>query len=242
MPASRKADAAPILDPGDGIIRACVPRPFIPPPAAFSREEMAAQTSVLWRPGTTLRILFGGTSRRVGGSPADRRAVMRAAAIISQYANIHFHEVKSNPSDIRCSFDRTLGSWSYLGRQNLSIPSGEATCNMGWPGDPGRDIHELCHALGCVHEHQWGEIPWNREACYEFYGAPPNNWSRQEVDEQVLNRINSKTLTTSQWDKTSIMCYPIPAQLVTDPKFVVGWNQTLSPTDIAMLKKLYPPS
>jgi serralysin len=222
-------------------IRCCVPRPYVPTPPPFGVEEMAAQTSILWRPGTTLRILFGSSSSvRYGGSKVDRKAVMKAAATISQYANIHFVEVKANPSDIRCSFDPTSGSWSYLGKQILNLSPSQATMNMGWKDDPGRDLHELCHSLGCVHEHQWGSIPWNREACYEYFGGPPNYWTRHDVDEQVLSRIAPNTLTKGQWDKDSVMMYPIPKPLVTDEKYASGWNQKFSPGDIVMLQRLYP--
>jgi serralysin len=220
------------------VVRACVPRPrYLIHAAPPHADRMAAQTAAVWRPGTTLHVAFDSASIR-----AQRLAVMRAAAVWMEHANVRFVQV-ANPAptaELRIAFDPG-GSWSYIGRECALVPANEPTGNMGWPDDPGRDLHELGHALGLIHEHQWGSIPWNREACYAFYGAPPNSWSRQEVDEQVLDRADPATLTTSgKWDKNSIMEYPIPADLVLDPRFATGWNQTLSPIDVAMITRLYP--
>jgi serralysin len=215
------------------LIRACCELPRRPP-APTHAEEMAAQTEALWEPGTTLRIAFR------GGTSQARLAVMRAARIWMALANIQI--VRSlGPCEIRCSFDYG-GSWSYVGREILGIPEDAATMNIGWPNDPGRDLHELGHTLGLIHEHQSpaASIPWNREAVYAFYGQPPNSWSRDQVDAQVFGRYEATKIISTQWDGKSIMEYPIPEALVTDPKYAVGWNQTLSVTDMAYIAKLYP--
>lgn len=214
------------------VIRACVPRPrHAPPPHA---QEMALLNAEVWAPGTTLRIAFA------WGTRAQRRAVMVAAETWMRYANVRIVQVAAGPAELRCTFE-SGGSWSYVGRGALTILPAEPTMNMGWPDDPGRDLHELGHALGCLHEHQWGAIPWDREACYRYYGGPPNRWSRAEVDQQVLDREPADQLvTTPKWDRSSIMEYPIPRELVTDPAFVAGWNQALSPGDIAMIRRMYP--
>jgi hypothetical protein len=44
----------------------------------------------------------------------------------------------------------------------------------------------------------------------------------------------------SEFDKDSIMLYPIPAEFVTDPAFEVGWNRALSAVDIEYIARLYP--
>lgn len=194
----------------------------------------ALLTTAHWSPGTVLRIAFR------GGRQADRDSLMRAAAEWSQYANVRFAQVNHGPAEVRIAFDQDGGSWSYLGTEILAIDPNEPTMNLGWPDDYGRDLHELGHTLGLVHEHQTGMIPWNVPAVLAYYGAPPNSWSPQEVQEQVLDRIDPATLTNGGYDLHSIMEYPIPAELVTDPSFAVGWNQQLSPGDIRFVQAIYP--
>lgn len=213
--------------------RGCATRPRRPAPP-HGVEAAAALTLGLWAPGTTLRIAFS------GGRLADRAAVMKAAAIWMEHANIRIVQVASGPAELRFGFDKSLGSWSYVGKECLTIPADRPTGNMGWPDDPGRDLHELGHALGLEHEHETHYIPWNKSACYAFYGGPPNNWSEQEVDEQVLSQLDPATLTETALDKQSIMLYPCPAALLTDPSFATGWNETLSDTDKAFIARMYP--
>jgi hypothetical protein len=195
---------------------------------------MAAVRASLWEPGQTLRIAFR------GGRRADRNAVLLAASKWMRLANIKIIPVNTGAAELRCSFD-PIGSWSFVGRDCLAVDPNSPTLNMGWPDDPGRDLHELGHALGLIHEHQSpaAGIPWNRPAVYAWY-ASTQGWSRAEIDAQVFEQYNAATITNTAWDKYSIMEYPIPAELLTDPSFAVGWNQALSPTDIAFISSLYP--
>lgn len=145
--------------------------------------------------------------------------------------------------DIRVAF-KSLGHWSYLGRQAARIDGQTMNIQLS-----GRDrasewdrvaIHEFLHALGFEHEHQHPRalIPWDRNAVYRDY-ARTQGWSRQQVDYQVLNRKQAKTLEATPFDPGSIMLYPIPAAH-TRGRLVVGWNTALSPCDIELLKRLYP--
>jgi hypothetical protein len=104
----------------------------------------ALATDKKWQPGRVLTIGFR------YGSTAMRGAVMEAAAEWSKYANISFKEVAENPV-IRCSFDESLGSWSYIGTDILAIPASQATMNIGWGPDLPTCLHELGHALGLIH-------------------------------------------------------------------------------------------
>jgi hypothetical protein len=147
--------------------------------------------------------------------------------------------------DIRVSF-RCSGHWSYLGRTALRIPESQATLNVEL--DRGNDtrewdrvvLHEVLHAVGFEHEHQHpqAQIPWNREAVYEFYGRT-QGWSREQIDFQVLNRGEPKRLRTSGVDDASIMQYPVPRELTTNG-YSVGWNTRMTASDVTLLRDLYP--
>jgi hypothetical protein len=60
------------------------------------------------------------------------------------------------------------------------------------------------------------------------------------VDAQVLNKQRSgPDLVTTAFDRTSIMCYPVAAEITTDHK-AIGWNTDLSPVDKEFIARLYP--
>ena len=66
-----------------------------------------------------------------------------------------------------------------------------------------------------------------------------NNWSKAEVDTNLLQKYSQDQTQFTAWDPTSIMEYPIPKELTTGG-FEVGWNKVLSETDIAFMGALYP--
>jgi serralysin len=206
-----------------------VPKVIIPKGAG----EMAAETRELWNPGGTLRVKF------LDGAANVQNAVMRTIAEWSQYANIKFRRVTYGPAEIRVTL-RPGPSWSMVGTDCLQVPAGQATMQLGWQ-DTGTWLHEFGHSLGLIHEHQSPAegIPWNREAVYAFYAAPPNRWSRATVDSQVFAKY-AEGITNTAWDRLSIMEYPIPAALITDPRYAVGWNHDLSETDKSFIALLYP--
>jgi len=218
----------PILRPGVGIA----------PP---SRMELAALTGKLWQNGRTLRVRF------LDGPAAVRAKVETIAHIWSQSANITFEFGDLADAELRVSFNQR-GSWSYIGTDALAIPKAEPTINFGWLTTSSSDdeynrvvLHELGHALGCIHEHQnpSASIPWNKEAVYAYYAGPPNNWSRADVDNNLF-RTYSRSLTQfSDFDRESIMLYPIPKEH-TIGGYEVGWNRHLSPTDKQFIGVLYP--
>jgi hypothetical protein len=148
------------------------------------------------------------------------------------------------PSHIRVSFD-CEGHWSYLGRQ-ARFHDGEVTLNaeLGkWETREEWDrvfLHEFLHALGYEHEHQHpnSSIAWDREAVYKFY-QETQGWDREMTDFQVLNRSQATRIRTTGYDPTSIMQYPVPQELTLDD-FEVAWNTRLSPSDIELLRQLFP--
>lgn len=101
--------------------------------------------------------------------------------------------------------------------------------------------HEFGHALGCIHEHQnpSSNIPWDKEAVYEYYQGPPNYWTREQVDLNIFTRYGADITQFSEFDPQSIMLYPIPDEL-TLGDYEVGWNRVLSETDKHFVAALYP--
>lgn len=71
--------------------------------------------------------------------------------------------------------------------------------SLGWVEDTetmekedfGVICHEFGHTLGLLHEHQSlvrdKTLTFNEEAVYEYFGGPPNNWSRAQVKRQILD-------------------------------------------------------
>lgn len=225
-------------------IRCCTPRILTPAQHAAHHlrlnppgvQAAVMRTDSKWPLGHVLTIEFR------GGRRADRQAFLAAGSVWARYANIGFMEVSAN-AEIRVSFDLSLGSWAYVGTQALSVASDEPTANMGWPDDPGRDLHEWGHILGLEHEDMRRDsgLKWNIPAVLAYFGGPPNNWSEQEVYDQVLNTLDPSTETASgPFDSHSIMAYSIPAELLLDPSQAVPQNDTLSAGDIALIQRMYP--
>lgn len=115
------------------------------------------------------------------GTTIQRNKVDKTVAEWNWFANITFQKVASG-GKLRVTFDESLGSWSYIGTQNLEIPTNEATLNLGWVEkgttamgayEKGTILHEFGHALGLLHEHQSparpGSLTLNEEGrCREF--------------------------------------------------------------------------
>ena len=213
----------------------------LPPGTMPTRSELAALIGKKWQNGRTLRVRF------MDGDPSVQARVRDVTRQWSDFANLTFDFGNHATADVRVSF-REEGSWSYLGTDALGIPANQATMNYGWLTPSSTDdevkrvvLHEFGHALGCIHEHQHPEagIPWDREAVYRYYGGPPNNWTRQQVDVNLFQTYSRTITQFSQFDPQSIMMYPVDEQL-TLGNYSVGWNRELSPTDKAFVGALYP--
>jgi hypothetical protein len=120
--------------------------------------------------------------------------------------------------------------------------------NFGWLTKTTADseysrvvVHEFGHALGCIHEHQNPNtnIPWDKDAVYKYYQGPPNNWTKSQVDINLFTRYSADITNATQFDRESIMLYPIPNEF-TIGDFEVGWNTMLSALDKEHIGKLYP--
>ncbi len=200
-----------------------------------------------WEPGQTLRCRF------LDGSATQQRKVIEKAEIWEQHANINFRFVKRGDAEIRISFGADPGSWSAVGTDALVeryFPKYQPTMNFGWLRDDTDDqecervvVHEFGHALGLIHEHQNpnARLNWDTAAVYRYFSGPPNFWSRQDIDFNVLQRYSPNGIGATDFDDQSIMLYQFDASLFRDHR-ATPLNFQLSPKDKDFVARMYPRS
>src|SRR5262249_38773471 len=145
------------------------------------------------------------------------------------------------------------GSWSAVGTDcqvRSEFPKSKPTMNFGWLRDDTDDVeyrrvvlHEFGHALGAIHEHQnpRGGIQWNLPAVYAYFSGPPNNWTREEIDFNVVQKYSIDQLNATKFDEHSIMLYAFPAALIRNAVATPN-NTDLSAGDKAFIGEMYPKS
>jgi len=203
--------------------------------------KLALLTGKMWSNARILNISF------LDGSVIQRKRVQQHAEIWMHYANIRLIFAKPSQSDIRISFVADDGSWSYVGTDNLSVPKKEPTMNFGWLRDDTEDkeyhrvvVHEFGHALGAIHEHQNPKsgIEWNKPLVYKYFSGPPNNWSRVEIDSNVLDKYSLSQINGTKFDRKSIMLYSFPKELILNGP-ATHENTQLSQGDKTFIAKAY---
>jgi len=195
-----------------------------------------------WANGTKIKVSLN------GGTTFVRNKVIQFASEWEKYANIDFQFVTNDrTAPIRVTFAND-GSWSYIGKDALSISSSKATMNFGWFNSSTSDaefsrttIHEFGHALGMIHEHQHPlvSIPWDKPKVYAYYAGSPNYWSTADVDNNIFAKYSTSQTNYSAYDKFSIMHYSVPESL-TVGTYSVGNNTVLSSTDKTFIAAVYP--
>jgi hypothetical protein len=218
---------------GTDAVKYCTQKPRIPRPTPTGITEDHLSAIVVgrskWLNGTVLHYYFFGSG---DGSPAawavpssQRDAIRTAFATWKGLGlGLEFTEVTSvSEAEIRIGFDESDGSWSYVGRDLLSIPQDERTMNFGWDltttygGTTA--LHEIGHTLGMPHEHQNPNagIVWDEEAVYTYLGGAPNFWPREQTFHNVLRKLDAAEVSGSTWDWKSVMEYDFPSGLIISP-------------------------
>lgn len=205
-----------------------------------SHKRAVGEPARYWKPGENILISF------IGGTTQQREFVKFWANKWTEVINIKFDWIDFTSGTIRIAFADD-GSWSYIGTECKEIQQGYPTMNFGWidddikTNDGSTVLHEFGHALGLHHEHQnpLGGIQWNRNAVIKALSGPPNNWTIEEIEWNVLNKTGGETEYTS-FDPDSIMLYRFPKEWTLN-NFQSKENKTISKTDIDFLSKVYKP-
>lgn len=208
--------------------------------------RMAVIVSKKWPPGSTVRCRF------LDGSTKMKKKVTAIAKEWEKYADIKVKFVTSGQAEVRISFYADSGSWSAVGRDALNtsyFPLHQPTMNYGWLRDNTPDeeyhrvvTHEFGHALGCIHEHQQPKFnrKWDVAAVMKYFSGPPNFWSPADIKSNVLDKYSPSGIAATVFDPKSIMLYAFDGKLFADGLGPTNENTNVSPTDITMIKKMYP--
>ncbi|MGH9272796.1 MAG: M12 family metallopeptidase [Ilumatobacteraceae bacterium] len=202
----------------------------------------AVERLKLWENGRTLRVKY------LDGVGDIQTKVTAIAKEWEQVANLTLKFVPSGAADIRISFLDKGFSWSTVGTDAATVPSAQPTMNYGWlePNTSTREYqrvvrHEFGHALGMIHEHQnpaaEGQIPWDKPKVYAYYAQ--QGWSKSDVDFNIFDTYAADITNHTSFDSASIMQYAVPDSL-TVGSFAIGWNTTLSATDVEFMRRQYP--
>ncbi|PYQ31888.1 MAG: hypothetical protein DMF56_01960 [Acidobacteria bacterium] len=221
------------------------PPPLIMRPGAPVHPlEMALATPKRWNNGRKLKIKF------LDGTSTQKRLTQKYAEHWLQFANVGFDFNGGASAEIRISF-RKAGSWSALGTDSLltnAFPKTDPTMNYGWLRDSTPEeewrrvvLHEFGHALSAIHEHQNPQagIKWNLNEVYRVFSGPPNNWSKAQIDFNIVQKYSVDQLNATDFDAKSIMLYAFPGKLIASGKATAN-NTDLSDNDKRFIAEMYP--
>jgi hypothetical protein len=197
----------------------------------------------LWVPGSKLRIRF------LEGSASLQRRVLRFAQLWSAYANVSFEAKREEGAEVRIAFRERDGAWAYLGTDSLKVPHDEPTINFAWLHEDssvaefeGQVVSSFGRVLGLLNEHNNPDaaIRWNKKKVYKTLGAPPNLWSKDNIDGFFFWVWSRDAFPIRKpFDPDSIMASPLPSEFTLDG-LSMGRSNSISPGDKEFVSRLYP--
>jgi hypothetical protein len=245
---------------------------FFPLPPANELQQMEWQTPLLppaspslpgYDPNNFLDPLYATLQNRVDPITLVKSVVEERLAPLVGLTFTYTNDIIQ--SDIRIIFGPQYGCSSVVGntRSIRFADRQQPTMTFGW-FDVATVIHEFCHALGMIHEHQNPQnnpIQWNREAIYCYYRLT-QGWDIEKINQNVINAYQLEQTNGSNYDEDSIMIYPFNKTLscklckplddadssrcperilpTTLNNLEVKPIYKLSPTDIRWLEIMYP--
>lgn len=226
---------------------------FLPPPlvpvAAKRDSYLALRSNRIWRDRKFLRVAPWGdyTAQQweelveVVRGPLGPNSACGLPLVFG-----HRLDAVSVP-EIRVGFHPLVGSWSAVGTAVLECDPLQPTTNLALDGlteeeRQGVIVHEMLHALGCIHEHQSPKlvIPWDREKVYAYY-LETRGWDSVRVDDQIFRRYDEEDVWQKEGDPTSVMCYPVEQFLLKPGAAPIRRNNVMSRLDRLRLSEQYGP-
>jgi hypothetical protein len=204
------------------------------------------QKDALWKSGDVGKATVTFGSQRCAGCAPDASWSLVGKNVDSGWGpsmNLGFID----PPYIDFTFNGKTYSYTtdFKNATRNYCSTGPNTCSSGWV--PGATvIHEFCHALGMLHEHQnnlfnSNSIKLDKNAVIEYYRNI--GMTAEDASNNVLTRYSCETgdcqYEGSRFDARSIMLYALPDD------WVIGTNPTkpnfiLSELDKEWLRKQYP--
>lgn len=97
--------------------------------------------------------------------PSDIPYIKAYLEELKQHINLIFEFTDQPNADIRILLNKNVYNVSYIGKTNIqNVPKHRPNMlldiHFGYHGNTeSAVIHEFCHAIGCIHEHQRRDLP-----------------------------------------------------------------------------------